>query len=122
TRRPPPAFDSPEFMSQFRRLKWFKVDFMHVLNLVRNRSVLIRGGKAFVTTKNLTTMIMQSYRSVLSESLAYIQRVWPFVRDTEKDRLLPLLTQFSTRSATIRSEYSAHLTTLKDRRVTPEQI
>lgn len=121
-RQPPPALESNEYLKLFGRLKWFKVDFIHVLNLVRNRKVLIRGGKAYVTTKNLTTMIMQNYRAVLSASLAYIQRVWPFIRETEKDRLLPLLTRFSERSVTIKSEYSAHLNTLKDRRVTLDQI
>ena len=77
---------------------WFKVHWTRVPELVEQRTVLIRKGKAYVPLKEQTSMIMTEFANRLDKALAMTTRALP--RLDEDDRLSPILNHLSKNFAT----------------------
>ena len=72
---------------------YYRVPFTQALDLVRSRSVLLRGGFAFVPRQRMVTALVARFRSYLSESLVAACRKLPDLLADE--RLQPLLANIS---------------------------
>jgi len=101
----------------------FKVDFVSVLQLVNNRSVFIQNGKAYLFLHDLTSLIKQHYRASLVVALARIQATYPeYLKDEEKDRLLPFLRDVIPAASEGKSLFSNTASFMASGEVKPEQI
>ncbi|KAI4160620.1 MAG: hypothetical protein LQ342_005553 [Letrouitia transgressa] len=77
---------------------WFKVDFETVAELVENRRVLLRAGKAYVPVKDQMSLVLAGFRDRLEKGLELTARALP--RLDEDDRLTPILNHLSKNFAT----------------------
>jgi len=69
------------------RMDHYKVPFEEVLDLVRQRRVLVRGGNAYVPEADLVSIVSNQVRMHLSKQLSNISRAWPTLREEEAERL-----------------------------------
>ena len=69
----------------------YKVPFEEVIDLVRQRRVLIRNGLAYVPESDLVSIVSHKVRGFLSKQLSNMARQWPAVRDEEAERLAAFL-------------------------------
>jgi DNA primase large subunit len=68
---------------------WFKVAWSRVPELVEQRRVLVKKGKAYVPMREQTSMIMHEFTNRMDERLRVISRGLP--RLNEEDRIFPIL-------------------------------
>jgi DNA primase large subunit len=69
----------------------YKVKFEEVPELVRGRQVLLRGGDAYVLSRDLDAVASVSFSKGLSDKLAVRERQFHGIVDEEEERLGPLL-------------------------------
>ncbi|KAI9734564.1 MAG: hypothetical protein M1834_002165 [Cirrosporium novae-zelandiae] len=84
-----------------RRLEdenWFKVDWERVPELVENRRVFLRQGKAYVPMREQMSMILAEFTQRLDKGLQLTSRALP--RLDEDDRLTPILNHLSNNFTT----------------------
>ncbi|PSN70204.1 DNA primase, large subunit [Corynespora cassiicola Philippines] len=72
---------------------WFKVDWMRVPELVEQRRVFIKRGKAYVPQKEQQSLVVGEFTKRLDEALELTSRALP--RLDEDDRLSPILAHLS---------------------------
>ena len=73
------------------RVEHYKVGFEEVLDLVRQRKTLLRGGYAYVPAPDLVSIVANQVRMHLSKQLSTLSRQWPALRENESDRLAGFL-------------------------------
>ncbi|KXJ92911.1 eukaryotic and archaeal DNA primase, large subunit-domain-containing protein [Microdochium bolleyi] len=84
---------------------YFKVDWERVPDLVESRRVFLRAGKAFVPSKELSSMVSVEFTKRLHRALELTARALP--RLDEDDRLTPILDHLSKNFITPDSAYSS---------------
>ncbi|KAL8694418.1 MAG: hypothetical protein Q9218_000910 [Villophora microphyllina] len=77
---------------------WFKVDFETISELVEARRIFVKGGKAFVPTKEQMSIVLADFHDRLNRGLELTARALP--RLDEDDRLSPILEHLSKNFAT----------------------
>ena len=86
------------FLRRIDEESFFKVNWMHVPDLVEHRGVYVRKGKAYVPVREQTTMIITEFTKNLDKALELSSRALP--RIDEDDRLSPILDHLSKNFAT----------------------
>lgn len=86
------AFNTAQ--DQVNRTSYFKVPFQDVLDLVKTRRCYLHDGMAYVANEDLISIIINMFRSKLSQSLTVMSRKLPYLEEDE--RLLPILKNLST--------------------------
>ncbi|KAM0147573.1 hypothetical protein ACHAPG_010500 [Botrytis cinerea] len=89
---------------------WFKVDWERVPELVESRRVFLKGGKAYVHSREQLSMVVAEFTSRLDKALEITSRALP--RLDEDDRLTPILTHLSQNFTTPDANYSNSATTV----------
>ncbi|KAL9006452.1 MAG: hypothetical protein Q9188_000760 [Gyalolechia gomerana] len=89
---------------------WFKVDFETVPELVESRRVFVKGGKAYVPSKEQMSIVFAGFQERLESGLELTARALP--RLDEDDRLSPILDHLSKNFATPDSTLADSDTTL----------
>ncbi|PFH56951.1 hypothetical protein XA68_15733 [Ophiocordyceps unilateralis] len=84
---------------------WIKVDWERVPDLVEQRRVFVKAGKAFVPGKELSSMIVSEFSARLQRQLELTARALP--RLDEDDRLTPILQHLSKNFITPDSAYAS---------------
>ncbi|EQL00939.1 hypothetical protein G6O67_005103 [Ophiocordyceps sinensis] len=84
---------------------WFKVDWGRVPDLVEQRRVFLRAGKAFVPGREQSSMVVAEFSSRLERQLELTARALP--RLDEDDRLTPILNHLSKNFITPDSAYAS---------------
>ncbi|EDN97734.1 hypothetical protein SS1G_12588 [Sclerotinia sclerotiorum 1980 UF-70] len=87
---------------------WFKVDWERVPELVESRRVFLRGGKAYVHSREQLSMVVAEFTNRLDKALEITSRALP--RLDEDDRLTPILTHLSQNFTTPDANYSGSAT------------
>ncbi|EGY23197.1 hypothetical protein VD0002_g5777 [Verticillium dahliae] len=82
---------------------WFKVDWARVPELVEQRRVLLRAGKAYVPAREQASMVLGEFTQRLEKQLELTARALP--RLDEDDRLTPILDHLSKNFITPDSAY-----------------
>jgi DNA primase large subunit len=82
---------------------WFKVDWERVPDLVETRRVLLKAGKAFVPSREQTSMVVAEFTKRLDRALELTSRALP--RLDEDDRLTPILDHLSKNFITPDASY-----------------
>ncbi|OLN96898.1 putative DNA primase large subunit [Colletotrichum chlorophyti] len=85
---------------------WFKVDWDRVPELVEQRKVFLKAGKAFVPGREQASMVIGEFVSRLERQLELTARALP--RLDEDDRLTPILDHLSKNFITPDSAYSSN--------------
>uniref|UniRef100_L2FU55 DNA primase large subunit n=1 Tax=Colletotrichum fructicola (strain Nara gc5) TaxID=1213859 RepID=L2FU55_COLFN len=85
---------------------WFKVDWDRVPELVEQRKVFLKKGKAFVPGREQASMVVGEFVSRLERQLELTARALP--RLDEDDRLTPILDHLSKNFITPDSSYSSN--------------
>lgn len=70
--------------TKFQKMKYYKVDWTQVSNLVARRNVFIIKGMAFVPEVDLVSIIQNRFRANLSKNLAIGQRSLPSVMEDKR--------------------------------------
>lgn len=91
---------------------WFKVDWENVPELVEQRKVLLRMGKAFVHIREQTSMVVGEFSRQLEAGLELAARALP--RMDEDNRLSPILTHLSKSFASPDAAYNADASSISD--------
>ena len=89
---------------------FFKVDWERVPELVENRRVFLRAGKAYVPGREQLSMVVAEFTGRLDKALELTSRALP--RLDEDDRLTPILTHLSQNFTTPDANYSSSATAL----------
>ncbi|KAL8850617.1 MAG: hypothetical protein Q9221_004403 [Calogaya cf. arnoldii] len=76
---------------------WFKVDFETVPELVEARRIFVKGGKAYVPSKEQMSIVLAGFHDRLEQGLELTARALP--RLDEDDRLSPILNHLSNNFA-----------------------
>ncbi|KAI1852770.1 hypothetical protein JX266_002311 [Neoarthrinium moseri] len=84
---------------------WFKVDWERVPDLVETRRVFLKAGKAYVPSKEQTSMVVAEFTQRLERALELTARALP--RLDEDDRLTPILDHLSKNFVTPDASYSS---------------
>ncbi|KAJ9134658.1 DNA primase large subunit [Pleurostoma richardsiae] len=84
---------------------WCKVDWDRVPDLVEGRRVYLKAGKAYVPSKEQTSMVVAEFSARLERALELTARALP--RLDEDDRLTPILDHLSKNFITPDSSYSS---------------
>ncbi|PNY26173.1 DNA primase large subunit [Tolypocladium capitatum] len=85
---------------------WFKVDWERVPDLVEQRRVFLRSGKAYVPGREQSSMVVAEFSSRLERQLELTARALP--RLDEDDRLTPILNHLSKNFITPDSAYTSN--------------
>ncbi|GAB7352907.1 hypothetical protein MBLNU459_g3496t1 [Dothideomycetes sp. NU459] len=91
---------------------WFKVDWERVPEMVEQRKVLLKKGKAFVHVREQTSMVVGEFSRQLEAGLELASRALP--RMDEDNRLAPILTHLSKSFAAPDSNYTADASSISD--------
>ncbi|KAI0015975.1 DNA primase, large subunit [Xylariomycetidae sp. FL0641] len=89
---------------------WFKVDWERVPDLVEGRRVFLRAGKAYVPSREQTSMVVAEFTQRLDRALELTARALP--RLDEDDRLTPILDHLSKNFITPDASYSSSTSTV----------
>ncbi|KAF2738402.1 DNA primase large subunit [Polyplosphaeria fusca] len=84
---------------------WFKVDWERVPELVEQRRVLLKMGKAYVPQREQMSLVVAEYTKRLDDALELTARALP--RLDEDDRLAPILAHLSQSFTTPDAAYSS---------------
>ncbi|KAH8909144.1 putative DNA primase large subunit [Coniochaeta sp. PMI_546] len=84
---------------------WCKVDWERVPELVERRAVFLRGGKAYVPSREQQSMVVAEFTKSLEKALEMTARALP--RLDEDDRLTPILNHLSKNFITPDAGYSS---------------
>ncbi|KAF4591931.1 dna primase large subunit [Ophiocordyceps camponoti-floridani] len=84
---------------------WIKVDWERVPDLVEQRRVFVKAGKAFVPGRELSSMIVAEFSARLQRQLELTARALP--RLDEDDRLTPILQHLSKNFTTPDAAYAS---------------
>ncbi|KAL6758289.1 eukaryotic and archaeal DNA primase, large subunit-domain-containing protein [Haematococcus lacustris] len=76
---------------------YYKVPFQAVPDLVAGRKVLLRGGYAFVSQRDVASLVLQDFRTGLSKGMSEILRRWNEMLPDSDTRLRPLVAGLATR-------------------------
>ncbi|KAJ9512891.1 hypothetical protein QJQ45_029132 [Haematococcus lacustris] len=76
---------------------YYKVPFQAVPDLVAGRKVLLRGGYAFVSQRDVASLVLQDFRTGLSKGMSEILRRWNDMLPDSDTRLRPLVAGLATR-------------------------
>ncbi|KAI1308835.1 DNA primase, large subunit [Xylaria venustula] len=82
---------------------WIKVDWERVPDLVESRRVLVKAGKAYVPSKEQSSMVIAEFTKRLDRALELTARALP--RLDEDDRLTPILDHLSKNFITPDASY-----------------
>ncbi|UNI22525.1 4-nitrophenylphosphatase [Purpureocillium takamizusanense] len=85
---------------------WFKVDWERVPELVEQRRVFLKRGKAFVPGREQSSMVVAEFSTRLDKQLELTARALP--RLDEDDRLTPILNHLSKNFITPDSSYMSN--------------
>ncbi|KAL1306556.1 hypothetical protein AAFC00_005245 [Neodothiora populina] len=91
---------------------WFKVDWEQVPELVEQRKVLLKMGKAFVHVREQLSMVVGEFSRQLEAGLELSARALP--RMDEDNRLSPILTHLSKSFTAPDAAYSADASSIGD--------
>ncbi|KAF1353377.1 DNA primase [Delphinella strobiligena] len=91
---------------------WFKVDWEQVPELVEQRKVLLKQGKAFVHVREQTSMVVGEFTRQLEAGLELSARALP--RMDEDNRLSPILTHLSKSFTAPDSNYTTEASSISD--------
>jgi DNA primase large subunit len=83
---------------------WFKVDWMRVPELVEQRRVFLRAGKAYVPQREQAAMVCSEFSERLERALVATARALP--RLDEDDRLAPILAHLGKNFVTPDAAYA----------------
>lgn len=97
---------------------FFKVDWEKVSDLVEQRRVLLRAGKAYVPVSQQISLVLAEFTRRLEASLKFTAQALP--RLDEDDRLIPILNHLSMKFPT--SEYNSDATLLNGAHITAANI
>ncbi|KAI1342180.1 DNA primase, large subunit [Xylariaceae sp. FL0016] len=89
---------------------WFKVDWERVPDLVEHRRVFMKAGKAYVPSREQTSMVVAEYTKRLERALDLTARALP--RLDEDDRLTPILEHLSKNFVTPDASYASSTSTV----------
>ncbi|KAH7360279.1 eukaryotic and archaeal DNA primase, large subunit-domain-containing protein [Rhexocercosporidium sp. MPI-PUGE-AT-0058] len=89
---------------------YFKVDWERVPELVENRRVFLKAGKAYVPGREQLSMVVAEFTARLDRALEMTSRALP--RLDEDDRLTPILAHLSNNFTTPDANYSSSTTAL----------
>ncbi|KAH6720305.1 eukaryotic and archaeal DNA primase, large subunit-domain-containing protein [Leptodontidium sp. MPI-SDFR-AT-0119] len=89
---------------------YFKVDWERVPELVENRRVFLKAGKAYVPGREQLSMVVAEFTGRLDKALEMTSRALP--RLDEDDRLTPILAHLSNNFTTPDANYSSSSTSL----------
>ena len=78
---------------------YYKVPFEDVIELVRTRSVLIRGGVVYVPREHLDSLLQTTFREALQSALEVAGQLITRLNEEESDRLVPLLNEIAAASS-----------------------
>ncbi|KAK7556970.1 eukaryotic and archaeal DNA primase, large subunit-domain-containing protein [Phyllosticta citricarpa] len=84
---------------------WFKVDWEKVPELVEQRKVLLKRGKAYVPVREQSSLVLAEFSRRLEEAMELTARALP--RLDEDDRLSPILSHLSTSFTAPETTYSS---------------
>ncbi|KAI1076612.1 DNA primase, large subunit [Whalleya microplaca] len=84
---------------------WFKVDWERVPDLVEGRRVFLKAGKAYVPSREQTSMVVAEFTQRLDRALELTSRALP--RLDEDDRLTPILDHLSKNFTTPDASYNS---------------
>ncbi|KAI1181164.1 DNA primase, large subunit [Nemania sp. FL0916] len=84
---------------------WIKVDWDRVPDLVESRRVFVRAGKAYVPSKEQSSMVIAEFTKRLDRALELTARALP--RLDEDDRLTPILDHLSKNFVTPDASYTS---------------
>lgn len=84
---------------------WCKVDWERVPDLVEQRKVFLRGGKAYVPSREQQSMVVTEFTAHLERALEMTARALP--RLDEDDRLTPILNHLSKNFITPDAGYAS---------------
>lgn len=98
------------YIKRIEEETYFKVDWERVPELVENRRVFLKAGKAYVPSREQLSMVVAEFTSKLDKALELTSRALP--RLDEDDRLTPILTHLSQNFTTPDANYSASATAL----------
>lgn len=99
---------------------FFKVDWERVHDLVEQRRVLLRGGKAYVPVSLQLSLVLAEFNARLDRSLELTARALP--RLDEDDRLIPILNHLALGFTTPEYNSSTTPTTLNGTTLTAASI
>jgi len=99
---------------------WFKVDWERVPDLVEQRRVFLKRGKAFVPGREQQSMVVSEFTTRLEKQLELTARALP--RLDEDDRLKPILTHLSKNFITPDASYMAGSTAPEGANITAANI
>ncbi|CAK7567974.1 MAG: DNA primase subunit pri2 [Sporothrix epigloea] len=83
---------------------WCKVDWDRVPELIESRKVFVKAGKAYVPSREQTSMVVSEFSSFLERALELTARALP--RLDEDDRLSPILDHLSKNFVTPDAAYA----------------
>ncbi|KAH9909904.1 DNA primase, large subunit [Xylariomycetidae sp. FL2044] len=89
---------------------WFKVDWERVPDLVEGRRAFLKAGKAYVPSREQTSMVVAEFTKRLERALELTARALP--RLDEDDRLTPILDHLSKNFITPDASYSSTSSTV----------
>ncbi|KAI2603662.1 DNA primase, large subunit [Hypoxylon sp. NC1633] len=99
---------------------WYKVDWERVPDLVESRRVFLKGGKAYVPSKELPSMINVEFTQRLDRALELTARALP--RLDEDDRLTPILDHLSKNFVTPDASYSSSTSAVPGAEITARNV
>jgi len=99
---------------------WFKVDWERVPDLVEQRRVFLKYGKAYVPGREQSSMVVAEFTSRLERQLELTARALP--RLDEDDRLTPILNHLSKNFITPDSAYSSNTAAPSGAQITAANI
>jgi len=99
---------------------FYKVDWMRVPDLVEQRRVFLRGGKAFVPAKELQSLVVTEFTSRLERALELTARARPLI--DEEDRLVPILEHLSKNFVAPDAGYSGGSSAIEGAEITARNM
>jgi len=99
---------------------FYRVDWMRVPDLVEQRKVFLRGGKAYVPAKELQSLVVTEFTERLEKALELTARALP--RLDEDDRLTPILDHLSKNFVAPDAGYSSGSGAVEGAEITARNI
>ncbi|AEO63199.1 40c3ffc4-3767-4db4-9e7f-d5501b33545b [Thermothielavioides terrestris] len=114
------GFGSGKRAQQVLDEDWCKVDWTRVPDLVRDRKVFLKGGKAYVPGREQQSMVLNTFTSRLERALELTARALP--RLDEDDRLTPILNHLSKNFIAPDSSYNGSSAAIEGAEITARNI
>ncbi|KAL1925435.1 uncharacterized protein VTP21DRAFT_318 [Calcarisporiella thermophila] len=88
---------SPHIAERFESEAFFEVDWQKALDLVHQRRIFLKRGKAYVPSSDLIVLVLGEFRKHLTCAMEAASKALP--RLDEDDRLVPVLNNINTQSS-----------------------